>query len=80
MYKQLNLYVKKNMIILKCGKINIRIVEIRIRNILKAFLTPEKVSMFTIYGERLNCSFYIVSISRNATDVGINKQNLMHQC
>lgn len=73
------------MVILKCGKINIRIVEIRIRNILKAFLTPqqsssEKVSMFTIYGERLNCSFYIVSISRNATDVGINKQNLMHQC
>lgn len=37
MYKQLNLYVKKNMVILKCGKINIRIVEIRIRNILKAF-------------------------------------------
>lgn len=33
--------------------------------------------MFTIYGERLNCSFYIVSISRNATDVGINKQNLI---
>lgn len=80
MYKQLNLYVKKNMVILKCGKINIRIVGIRIRNILKAFLTPSNVSMFTIYGERLNCSFYIVSISRNATDVGINKQNLMHQC
>lgn len=56
MYKQLNLYVKKNMVILKCGKINIRIVEVRIRNILKAFLTPSNRLQ-----RRYQCLPYMVS-------------------
>lgn len=56
MYKQLNLYVKKNMVILKCGKINIRIVEIRIRNILKAFFTPSNRLQ-----RRYQCLPYMVS-------------------